>query len=126
MIQQQTILKVGDNSGAKTIKCIKVLTGFKRRFAKIGDIIVVSVQKLRNKSRLSSKVRQGEVHKAIILRTKTKTVRKDGTTLFFQSNVASLINKQGKPLASRIFGPIPKKLKNKNFLKSVTISSGFI
>ena len=83
MIQQQTILKVTDNSGAKTVKCIKVLNGFKRRFAILGDMIIVSVQKLRNKARLTSKVRKGEVHKAIIVRTKNKTVKKDGTTLFF-------------------------------------------
>jgi large subunit ribosomal protein L14 len=126
MIQQQTILKVADNSGAKTVKCIKVLTGFNRRFAVLGDIIVVSVQKLRNKARSTSKVQKGEVHKAIIIRTKSKTVRKDGTVLSFQSNVVSLINKQGKPIASRIVGPIPKLLKKKKILKLVTISSGFI
>jgi len=86
MIQQQTILKVTDNSGAKTVKCIKVLNGFNRRVAVLGDTIIVSVQKLRNKSRITSKVKKGEVYKAIIIRTKSKTVKKDGTTTFFQSN----------------------------------------
>ena len=126
MIQQQTILKVMDNSGAKTVKCIKVLNGFKRRFAILGDTIVVSVQKLRNKARYTSKVKKGEVHKAIIIRTKNKTMKKDGTTTFFQSNAVSLINKQGKPIASRIISPLPKILKKKKKIRFGTISSGFI
>ena len=126
MIQQQTILKVADNSGAKTVKCIKVLAGFNRRFAVLGDIIVVSVQKLRNKSRSTSKVQKGEVYKAIVLRTKNKVKKKDGTVISFQSNVVSLINKQVKPIASRILGPVPKLLKKKKMLKLVTLSSGYI
>lgn len=126
MIQQQTILKVTDNSGAKTVKCIKVLNGFKRRVATLGDTIIVSIQKLRNKARLTSKVKKGEVHKAIIIRTKNKTIKKDGTIIFFQSNAVSLINKQGKPIASRIIGPTPKILKKKKKIKFVTLSSGFI
>ena len=126
MIQQQTILKVTDNSGAKTVKCIKVLNGFKRRFAILGDTIIVSVQKLRNKARVASKVRKGEVHKAIIIRTKKKTMKKDGTSIFFQSNAVSLINKQGKPIASRIMGPLPKVLKRRKKIKFATLSSGFI
>ena len=126
MIQQQTILKVADNSGAKTVKCIKVLNGFNRRFAVLGDIIIVSIQKLRNKARSTSKVQKGEVHKAVIIRTKKKTIKKDGTVVFFQSNVVSLISKQGKPIASRIMGPIPKILKKKKNLKLATLSSGFI
>jgi large subunit ribosomal protein L14 len=126
MIQQQTILKVADNSGAKSVKCIKILKGFNRRFAVLSDIIIVSIQKLRNKSRSTSKVQKGEVHKAIIIRTKKRVKKKDGTTIFFKSNAVSLINKQGKPIASRIIGPIPKKLKKKKNLKLVTLSSGFI
>ena len=126
MIQQQTILRVTDNSGAKTVKCIKVLTGFKRRFAILGDSVIVSVQKLRNKARSTSKVQKGEIHKAIIIRTKNKTIKKDGTLLFFQSNAVSLINKQGKPIASRIIGPIPKIFKKKKKIKFVSLSSGFI
>lgn len=126
MIQQQTILKVTDNSGAKTVKCVKVLNGFKRRFAILGDAIIVSVQKLRNKARLTSKVRKGEVHKAIIIRTKKRTVKKDGSLLFFRSNAVSLINQQGKPIASRIIGPLPKVLKRRKKIKLVALSSGFI
>lgn len=126
MIQQQTNLRVTDNSGAKTVKCIKVLKGFNRRFAVLGDTIIVSIQKLRNKSRLTSKVQKGEVHKAIILRTKYKTVKKDGTVVFFQSNAVSLINKQGKPIASRIIGPVPKFFKKRKKLKFATLSTGFV
>jgi len=126
MIQQQTILKVTDNSGAKTVKCIKVLNGFNRRFAVLGDTIIVSVQKLRNKARVTSKVRKGEIYKAIIIRTKNKTLKKDGTLYFFQTNSVSLINKQGKPIASRIIGPVPKIFKKRKKIKFATLSSGFI
>jgi large subunit ribosomal protein L14 len=126
MIQQQTILNVTDNSGAKTAKCIKILNGFKRRFAILGDTVIVSIKRLRSKARLTSKVKKGEVHKAVIIRTKNKTVTKDGTTTRFQSNAVSLINKQGKPIASRIMGPIPKILKKRKKIKFVTLSSGFI
>lgn len=126
MIQQQTILKVADNSGAKSVKCIKILNGFNRHFAVLSDIIIVSIQKLRNKARSTSKVQKGEVHRAIIIRTKKRVTQKDGTITFFRSNAVSLINKQGKPLASRIIGPLPKKLKKKKNLKLATLSSGFV
>jgi len=126
MIQQQTTLRVTDNSGAKTVKCIKVLNGFNRRSSVLGDTIIVSIQKLRNKARLTSKVQKGEVHKAVIIRTKNKTIRKDGTVIFFQSNAVSLINKQGKPIASRIIGPIPKIIKKRKKLKFATLSTGFV
>lgn len=126
MIQQQTILKVTDNSGAKTVKCIKVLSGFNRRSAILGDTVIVSIQKLRNKARITSKVKKGEIHKAVIIRTKNKTKRKDGNTIYFQSNAVTLINKQGKPIASRIIGPMPKILKRRKKLKFATLSSGFI
>lgn len=126
MIQQQTILRVADNSGAKSVKCIKVLNGFNRRFALLGDIIVVSIQKLRNKSKSTSKVQKGEVHKAIVIRTKKKMKKKDGTITLFQSNDVSLIGKLGKPIASRVIGPLPKILKKKKNLKLATLSSGFI
>lgn len=126
MIQQQTILKVADNSGAKTVKCIKVLGGFKRKFAYLGDIIIVSIQELRNKSKITSKVQKGDILKALIIRTKTKTKRKDGSTFFFKNNCVSLINKQGNPVATRIVGPIPKRLKKKKFMKFISISAGFV
>jgi large subunit ribosomal protein L14 len=126
MIQQQTLLKVADNSGAKTAKCIKVLGGFKRKFAYLGNIIIVSIHQLRNKSKTKSKVQKGEIYKALIIRTKTKTRRKDGSSVFFKNNCVSLINKQGNPIATRIVGPIPKSLKKKKFMKFTCISAGFI
>jgi large subunit ribosomal protein L14 len=109
MIQQETILKVADNSGAKTVKCIKVLGGFKRKFAYLGDIIIVSIKTVKN----FSKVRKGEIYKALIIRTKQKINKKDGCSIFLYENSVSLISKQGRtltPVASRIFGPVPKKL----------------
>ena len=113
MIQLQTILKVTDNSGAKTVKCIKILGGFKKKFSFIGNVIVVSVQKLRNKSKITSKVKKGEIYKALIVRTKKRNVKKDGSSLFFDQNSVSLLNKQGRPLASRVVGPVPKGLVSK-------------
>ena len=126
MIQQQTLLKVTDNSGAKTAKCIKVLGGFKRKFAYVGNIIIVSIHQLRNKAKSTSKVQRGEIYKALIIRTKTKIKQKDGSTTFFKNNSVSLLNKQGNPIATRIIGPIPKKLKKKKFMKFTSISAGFV
>jgi large subunit ribosomal protein L14 len=113
MIQQQTILKVADNSGAKTVKCIKVLGGFKKRYARLGDIIVVSVQQLRNKSKKTSKVLKGGVFRALVIRTKTQYRKKDGSSFALNENSVTLINKQGNPIGTRILGPIPKILKKK-------------
>ena len=113
MIQQQTILKVADNSGAKTVKCIKVLGGFKKRYARLGDIIVVSVQQLRNKSKKTSKVLKGGVFRALVIRTKTQYRKKDGSLFALNENSVTLINKQGNPIGTRILGPIPKILKKK-------------
>ena len=126
MIQQQTILKVADNSGAKTVKCIKVLGGFKKRYAKLGDIVVVSVQQLRNKSKKTSKVSKGEVFRALVVRTKKKYKKKDGSSFFLQGNCVALINKQGSPIGTRILGPIPKILKKTKFMKFVSLSIGLI
>ena len=126
MIQQQTILKVADNSGAKTVKCIKVLGGFKKKTAKLGDTIIISVQSLRNKAKYTSKVSKGEVYKALIVRTKKKYLIKDGFTINFFENSVSLLNKQNKPIGTRILGPLTKKLKKKKFNKLINISPGFI
>lgn len=126
MIQQQTILKVSDNSGAKTVKCIKVLGGFKKKYAQLGDIIVVSVQKLRNKLKRNSKVKKKEIYKALIIRTKTYSKRKDGFEIQFKENAVVLMNNQGNPIGTRVMGPLPKKLKKKNFQKLINISSGLI
>ena len=125
MIQQQTILKVSDNSGAKTAKCIKVLGGFKKRFAYSGDTVVVSIQQLRNKSKKKSKVKKGEVYRAIIIRSKKSIKNKEHTFTFFNDNAIILINKQNNPIATRVIGPISKKLKNKHS-KIASMSPGFI
>ena len=126
MIQQQTILKVADNSGAKTVKCIKVLGGFKKRYANLGDIIVVSVQQLRNKSKKTSKVLKGGVFRALVVRTKTQYKKKDGSSFALSENSVTLINKQGNPIGTRILGPIPKILKKRKFMKFVSLSIGLI
>ena len=126
MIQQQSILKVADNSGAKTVKCIKVLGGFKKRYANLGDIIVVSVQQLRNKSKKTSKVFKGGVFRALVIRTKTQYKKKDGSSFLLQENSVTLINKQGNPIGTRILGPIPKILKKKKFMKFISLSVGLI
>ena len=126
MIQHHTILKVSDNSGAKTAKCIKVLGGFKRKFAIIGDIIVVSIQQLRiNKSKKNLKVKNKEIYKALIIRTKTKLRIKNGVFIYLKENSVALLNKQGKPVGTRIIGPIPKILKKK-FNKFLSLSTGLV
>jgi len=126
MIQQQTILKVSDNSGAKTVRCIKVLGGFKKKYAKLGDIIVVSIQQLRNKSKISSKVKKKEVYQALIVRTKIGHTKKNGFNNSFYENSVVLINKQGNPVTNRILGPIPRILKKKKLQKFISLSAGLI
>lgn len=126
MIQQETILKVVDNSGAKIVKCIKVLGGFKKRYAKLGDIIVISVQQLRNKSKSTSKVLKGGVFRALVVRTKKRYKKQDGSLFLFEENAVALINKQGNPIGTRILGPVPKTLKKKKFMKFVSLSIGLI
>jgi len=126
MIQQKTILKVFDNSGAKTVRCIKVLGGFKKKYASLGDVIVVSVQKLRNKSKKTSKVKKKEVYRALIIRTKTPYKKKDGSTIMFNQNSVALMNKQGNPVGTRIIGPLPKLLKKRKVQKFLSISTGLI
>jgi large subunit ribosomal protein L14 len=126
MIQQQTILKVTDNSGAKTVKCIKVPGGFKKKIARVGDIVVVSIQKLRNKAKRTSKVKKKEICKALIVRTKAVNTKKTGVSLKFNENAVVLINKQGNPIGTRIIGPIPKTLQKKAFQKFISLSNGLI
>nr|YP_010133813.1 ribosomal protein L14 [Fistulifera saprophila]QWM93303.1 ribosomal protein L14 [Fistulifera saprophila] len=126
MIQQQTILKVSDNSGAKTVRCIRVLGGFRKKYAKLGDNIIVSVQQLRNKSKNTSKVKKGEVYKALIIRTKVPYKKKDGSQMWFGENSVVLVNKQENPVSTRIIGPLPKLLKKKKFQKFISMSSGLI
>lgn len=131
MIQQESILYVADNSGAKSVKCIKVLGGYKNKTAKLGDIIIASIQKLRNKSKITSKVKRGEIYKALIIRTKKTLTKKDGTRVLsskLHKNKAAviLINKKGNPIGTRIMEPIPCKLKKRQFIKFINISVGLV
>lgn len=126
MIQQQTILNVSDNSGAKKVKCVKVLGGHKRKTSFIGDTVVVSVKSLRNKSKKLSKIKKGEVHKALIIKTKSKIFNKDGSSCRFSSNSVCLLTKQNKPIGSRILGPVPKIFKKDKYIKFVNISTGAV
>ncbi len=118
MIQQQSRMKVADNSGAKEVMCIKVLGGSKRRSAAVGDIVVVSV-----KSALpTSKVKKGEVAKAVIVRTVQMIRRADGTCIKFDDNAAVLINAAKEPIGTRIFGPVARELRAKQFVKIVSLA----
>jgi len=126
MIQQQTILKVTDNSGAKTVKCIKILGGFKKRYACLGDTVVISIQQLRNKSKKTSKVFKGGVFQALVIRTKIQRKKKDGSSFMLNENSVILIDKQGNPIGTRILGPIPKILKKKKIYEIVSLSIGLI
>ena len=118
MIQMQSKLFVADNSGARKIQCIKVLGGSKRRFASIGDIIVVSVKDALPRS----KVKKGEVQRAIIVRTKKPLIREDGTSIKFDTNAAVLLDKQNEPIGTRIFGPVTRELRKKNMMKIVSLA----
>ena len=114
----QTKLDVADNSGARKIQCIKVLGGSKRRFASIGDIIIVSIKDAIPRG----KVKKGEVLKAIIVRTKKEFKRIDGTTIRFDKNAAVLLDKQEEPIATRIFGPVTRELRTKKFMKIISLA----
>ncbi len=118
MIQMQSQLFVADNSGARRIQCIKVLGGSKRRFASIGDIIVVSIKDAIPKA----KVKKGDVYKAVIVRTSKNFNRNDGTTIRFDKNAAVLLDKQEEPIATRIFGPVTRELRTKKFMKIVSLA----
>ena len=118
MIQEETNLVVADNSGAKKIRCIRVLGGHDRRYAGLGDLIVVSV-----KSAIpGAGVKKGEVSRAVIVRVKKETRRKDGSFIRFDENAAVLLNPQGEPRGTRIFGPVARELREKNFMKIVSLA----
>ena len=127
MIQVQTLLKVADNSGGKVVRCLKILKkGTKPRYGKIGDVIVVSVQKIRAKNKLTYKVKKGDVLYAVIIKTKNGLNRKLGLSYSFNENSVVLLNKQFKPLASRVLGLVPRELRNEKFSKIISLSSGTI
>ncbi len=118
MIQQQTTLDVADNSGAKKLMCIKVLGGSKRKYASIGDVIVVSIKE----AIPGAKVKKGEVAKAVIVRTSKEIARPDGSYIRFDSNSAVLINKDNEPIGTRIFGPVARELRAKRFMKIISLA----
>jgi large subunit ribosomal protein L14 len=118
MIQAQTILNVADNSGAKKLYCIKVLGGTRRRYARVGDVIVVSVKE----SLPNSKVKKGDVLRAVIVRTAKEIKRDDGSYIKFDENSAVLINPQNEPIGTRIFGPVARELRAKRFMKIISLA----
>lgn len=118
MIQVQSTLDVADNSGAKKVACIKVLGGSHRRYASVGDIIVVSVKE----ALPHAKVKKGDVLKAVIVRTAKEVGRPDGSYIKFDGNSAVLLNKQNEPIGTRIFGPVARELRLKNFMKIVSLA----
>ena len=118
MIQMESNLDVADNSGARRVQCVKVLGGSKRRTANIGDVIVVSVKDAIPRGR----VKKGTVHKAVIVRTTKGIKRDDGTMIRFDRNAAVLINAAGEPVGTRIFGPVTRELRSKNFMKIISLA----
>jgi len=118
MIQEETLLNVADNTGTKTIKCIRVLGGSGRRYARVGDIIVVSVRD----TIPNSNIKKGSVVKAVVVRTKKEFGRKDGTFISFSDNAAVIITDAGEPRGTRIFGPVARELREKKFMRIVSLA----
>ncbi len=118
MIQMQTNLEVADNSGARRVQCIKVLGGSKRKFASVGDVIVVSVKEAIPRGR----VKKGEMHRAVVVRTTKEIRRPDGSAIRFDSNAAVLISPQNEPIGTRIFGPVTRELRGKNYMKIISLA----
>ena len=118
MIQQESILRIADNTGAKTALCIRVLGGSRRRYAGVGDVIVATVKD----AIPNAGVKKGEVVKAVVVRTAKETRRKDGTYIRFDDNAAVIINPQGEPRGTRIFGPVGRELREKKYMKIVSLA----
>jgi large subunit ribosomal protein L14 len=127
MIQVQTLVKIADNSGAKLARCLKILKkGQKTRYGRIGDVIVVSIQKIRPSPRTASKIKKGDVFYGLIVKTRSPLKRPLGLSFTFAQNAVVLVNKQFKPIATRVLGLVPKELKNEKFSKIISLSSGTI
>ncbi len=118
MIQSESNLDVADNSGARRVQCIRVLGGSKRRWASVGDVIVVAVKEAIPRG----KVKKGDVHKAVIVRTAKEIHRQDGSAIRFDRNAAVLINNTGEPIGTRIFGPVTRELRAKRFMKIISLA----
>ena len=122
MIQQETRLKVADNTGAKEILCFKVLGGSKRKYASIGDQIVITVKK----ALPGGMVKKGEVHRAVVVRTRKEVNRKDGSRIRFDENAAVLLNSSGEPRGTRIFGPVARELRDSGFMRIISMAPGVL
>ncbi len=118
MIQTESVLQVADNSGARRVKCIKVLGGSKRRYARVGDVIVVAVKE----AMPGGKVKKGEVQRAVVVRTAKEFRRSDGSSIRFDENAAVLLTKQGEPMGTRIFGPVTRELRSKGYMKIISLA----
>jgi len=118
MIQTETVLDVADNSGARRVTCIKVLGGSKRRYARVGDVIVVAVQECNP----GGKVKKGQVTKAVVVRTAKEFRRTDGSSIRFDGNAAVLLTSQGEPVGTRIFGPVTRELRSKGYMKIISLA----
>ena len=118
MIQQETRLNVADNTGAKQVLCIKVLGGSRKRYARLGDIIVITIKKAIPNSNL----KKGEVHRAVVVRTKKELKRKDGSYIRFDDNAVVIINDQKEPRGTRVFGPVARELREKQFMKILSLA----
>ena len=118
MIQMQTNLEVADNSGARRVQCIEVLGGSGRKIAGVGDIVIVSIKEAIPRG----KVKKGDVYRAVIVRTAKEIRRNDGTAIRFDKNAAVLLNKQNEPIGTRIFGPVTRELRSRNFMKIVSLA----
>lgn len=118
MIQMRTVLDVADNSGARRVQCIKVLGGSRRRYARLGDVIVVSIKE----ASPGAKVKKGDTAKAVVVRVKDDTSRPDGSSIRFDENGAVLINPQLEPIGTRIFGPVARELRGKKFMKIISLA----
>ena len=118
MIQTQTILEIADNSGARKVMCIKVLGGSKRRYARVGDIIKVAIKE----AIPTGRVKKGQVAEAVVVRTKKDIKREDGSSIRFDDNAAALVNTQKQPIGTRIFGPVSRELRSKDFMRIISLA----
>ncbi|GIS22159.1 50S ribosomal protein L14 [Gammaproteobacteria bacterium] len=118
MIQTQTILEIADNSGARKVMCIKVLGGSKRRYARVGDIIKVAIKE----AIPTGRVKKGQVAEAVVVRTKKDIKREDGSSIRFDDNAAVLVNTQKQPIGTRIFGPVSRELRSKDFMRIISLA----
>ena len=118
MIQTQTILEIADNSGARKVMCIKVLGGSKRRYARVGDIIKVAIKE----AIPTGRVKKGQVAEAVVVRTKKDITREDGSSIRFDDNAAVLVNTQKQPIGTRIFGPVSRELRSKDFMRIISLA----